>query len=67
MTRSLLLPAQLGSKARRAWKDSSLSRDAGYSTETVVVTALLAMLALTAIGIVVAKVVGRANGIDLGG
>ncbi|WP_419994465.1 hypothetical protein [Streptomyces boninensis] len=44
-----------------------MSRDAGYSTETVVVTALLAMLALTAIGIVVAKVVGRANGIDLGG
>ncbi|WP_435208508.1 hypothetical protein [Streptomyces sp. bgisy034] len=40
--------------------------DAGYTTETVLVTALLAILGLTVVGIIVAKVTGRANGIDLG-
>ncbi|MFZ3555837.1 hypothetical protein [Streptomyces sp. BH055] len=40
--------------------------DAGYTTETVVVTALLAILALTVVGIIVGKVLGKANGIDLG-
>ncbi|MFF4960227.1 hypothetical protein ACFY2Z_24755 [Streptomyces sp. NPDC001222] len=41
--------------------------DAGYTTETIVVTALLAILALTVVGIIAAKVLGKANGIDLGG
>ncbi|WP_199550351.1 hypothetical protein [Streptomyces sp. N35] len=41
--------------------------DAGYSTEAIIVTALLAILGLTAVGIIAAKVIGRANGIDLGG
>lgn len=41
-------------------------RDAGYSTETVIVTALLSIMGLTVIGIIVAKVTARANGIDLG-
>jgi hypothetical protein len=40
--------------------------DAGYSTETVIVTALLAALALTAVGIIVAKVVAKANSISTG-
>lgn len=40
--------------------------DAGYTTETIVVTALLAVLGLTVVGIIVAKVTARANGIDLG-
>lgn len=40
--------------------------DAGYSTETVIVTALLAILALTVVGIIVAKVTAKANGISLG-
>ncbi|WNE95540.1 hypothetical protein PS467_09395 [Streptomyces luomodiensis] len=40
--------------------------DAGYSTETVIVTALLAILALTTVGIIAAKVLGKANSIDLG-
>ncbi|MFI0769221.1 hypothetical protein ACH4TQ_30675 [Streptomyces sp. NPDC021218] len=40
--------------------------DAGYTTETVVVTALLAVLAITVVGIIVAKVVGKAHSIDLG-
>ncbi|GGO99169.1 hypothetical protein [Wenjunlia tyrosinilytica] len=41
--------------------------DAGYTTETIVVTALLAILGLTVVGIIVAKVTAKANGIDLGG
>ncbi|MEV8015273.1 hypothetical protein AB0O76_02715 [Streptomyces sp. NPDC086554] len=41
--------------------------DAGYTTETIVVTALLAVLGLTVVGIIVAKVTAKANGIDLGG
>lgn len=40
--------------------------DAGYTTETIVVTALLAILGLTVVGIIVAKVTARANSIDLG-
>ena len=40
--------------------------DAGYSTEAVIVTALLAALALTAVGIIVAKVIAKANSITTG-
>lgn len=40
--------------------------DAGYTTETVIVTALLAALALTAVGIIVAKVVSAAHNITTG-
>ncbi|WP_432003374.1 hypothetical protein [Streptomyces sioyaensis] len=40
--------------------------DAGYTTETVLITALLAILALTVVGIIVAKVTAKAKGIDLG-
>ena len=38
--------------------------DAGYSTEAVIVTALLAALALTAVGIIVAKVIAKANSVE---
>ncbi|MGW7074632.1 hypothetical protein [Streptomyces sp. NPDC054866] len=53
----------------RAWKRSvrrGMARDAGYSTETVLVTALLAVMGIAVIGIIVAKVTAKANGIDLG-
>lgn len=40
--------------------------DAGYTTETVVITALLVVAALTVVTIIVGKVVTKANGIDLG-
>jgi hypothetical protein len=39
--------------------------DGGYSTEAVVVTALLAALALAVIAILMAKVLEKANGITL--
>lgn len=37
----------------------------GYSTEAVVVTALLAALAIAVIAIIVAKVIAKANDINL--
>ncbi|TKA12065.1 hypothetical protein [Actinacidiphila oryziradicis] len=43
-----------------------LRDDAGYSTETVIVTALLAALGLAVVGIIAAKVTKKANGINLG-
>ncbi len=48
------------------WRALRADPDAGYSTETVIVTALLAALALTAVGIIVAKVVAKANSITTG-
>jgi hypothetical protein len=41
--------------------------EAGYTTETVVVTALLIVMALTVIGIIAAKVISTANNIQTGG
>lgn len=41
-------------------------QDCGYTTETIVITALLAILAMAVVGIIVAKVTAKANGISLG-
>ena len=41
--------------------------EAGYSTEAVVVTALLVVMALTVIGIIAAKVISTANNLQTGG
>ncbi|MFF4501616.1 hypothetical protein [Streptomyces sp. NPDC001401] len=60
-TLARLVKAHLAEARRQA------RSDAGYTTETIVVTALLAILALTVVGIIVAKVTAKANGIDLGG
>lgn len=49
------------------WQALRADPEAGYSTEAVIVTALLAALALTAVGIIVAKVVASANHISTGG
>ena len=48
------------------WQALRAEPEAGYSTETVIVTALLAALALTAVGIIVAKVIAKANSITTG-
>ncbi|WP_170323804.1 hypothetical protein [Cryptosporangium phraense] len=40
--------------------------DAGYSTEVVLVTALLVALVIVVVGIIAAKVLAKANSIDLG-
>ena len=48
------------------WQSLRADPAAGYSTEAVIVTALLAALALTAVGIIVAKVVSAAGNISTG-
>ncbi|MFJ8813792.1 hypothetical protein [Amycolatopsis thermoflava] len=39
--------------------------EAGYSTETVLVTALLVVAAIAVLAIIVAKVTSKANSIDM--
>ena len=51
---------------RRRLAEASRAGDAGYTTETVLVTGLLVVLAITVIAIIVAKVTAAANAIDLG-
>ena len=50
-------------KAR--WELLRREPEAGYSTEAVLVTALLVVAALAIIAIIVAKVTAKANGINL--
>lgn len=50
---------------RARWEVLRRQPDAGYSTETVLVTALLVVAALAVIAIVIAKVTEKANGITL--
>ena len=40
--------------------------DAGYTTEYVLVTGLVILMAIAVVAIIVAKVTGAANAIDLG-
>jgi hypothetical protein len=63
-TLALLRAASRMLRARLA--AARASRDAGYTTETVVVTALLVALAIAAVAIIVSKVLTKASGIDLG-
>lgn len=51
-------------RARLAWVRRQ--DDAGYTTETVVVIALLVTLAIAAVGIIAAKVLAKANSLNLG-
>jgi hypothetical protein len=62
----LFILRHLVSMLRERWETARAEPDAGYSTEAVIVTALLAALALTAVGIIVAKVVSSANNISTG-
>ena len=63
----LILLRHLFTVLRGRWATLRADSDAGYSTEAVIVTALLAALALTAVGIIVAKVVSAANNISTTG
>jgi hypothetical protein len=60
------LLSQLTRELHRRWQLLRAHRDAGYTTETVVVTAMLIALALLVVAILVAKVTSKANSIDLG-
>jgi hypothetical protein len=51
---------------RARWQLLRADPEAGYSTETVVVTALLVALAITVLAIIAVKVTSTANGINTG-
>ena len=67
MLPELILLRHLYASIQLRWQALRADPGAGYTTETVIVTALLAALALTAVGIIVAKVVSAANNISTGG
>ncbi|GAB1644366.1 hypothetical protein [Krasilnikovia sp. MM14-A1259] len=56
----------LAAQMRYRWAVVRTTKDAGYTTEAVVATAVLVTLAILAIGIIYTKVSGKANSIDLG-
>lgn len=50
---------------RARWEALRRESEAGYATETVLVTALLVVAALAIIAIIIAKVTAKATGITL--
>ena len=52
---------------RTRWQVLRAEPEAGYSTETVIITALLVVLAIGAVAIIAAKVLSKANSISTGG
>jgi hypothetical protein len=63
----LILLRYLLSLLRDRWEDVRAESEAGYTTETVVVTALLVGLAVAVIAIIAVKVTSTANNIQTGG
>ncbi len=57
----------LVTEIRQRWRMVQASKDAGYTTETVIGIALLAALAIAVIAIIAAKVTAKANNINLDG
>lgn len=55
----------LWTEVQARWERLRRQPEAGYSTETVLVTALLVVAAIAVIAIVVAKVIEKANGITM--
>ncbi|MDA8070777.1 MAG: hypothetical protein M0Z82_04060 [Actinomycetota bacterium] len=66
MFTELIILRHLYAVLHSRWEALRADPEGGYTTETVIVTALLAALALTAVGIIVAKVVAAANNISTG-
>jgi hypothetical protein len=62
----LALLSYLTAEIRHRVKAVRDTKDGGYSTEAVLVTALLVLAAILVIGIIVGKVQGKANSINLG-
>jgi hypothetical protein len=58
--------ATMWTALRERWAMLRREPEAGYSTETVLVTALLVAAALVIIAIIIAKVTTKASSIDLG-
>ena len=67
MFTELIILRHLYAVLHSRWEALRADPEGGYTTETVIVTALLAALALTAVGIIVAKVVSAANNISTTG
>ncbi len=61
-----VLFAYLTTQLRSRWQRVRGTRDGGYSTETVLVTALLVALAILAIGYIATTVADKAQNLDLG-
>jgi len=57
----------LVTEIRHRWRMVRASKDAGYTTETVIGIALLAALAIAVIAIIAAKITSKANSINLDG
>jgi len=57
----------LVTEIRHRWRMVRASKDAGYTTETVIGIALLAALAIAVIAIIAAKITAKANSINLDG
>jgi len=55
----------LAAELRHRWHAVRATKDGGYSTEAVLVTALLVGLAIVVIGVIALKVTDKANGINL--
>ncbi len=60
------LLAYVTAEIRHRWRAVRDTKDGGYQTETVLVTALLIAAAIVIIGIIVTKVTSKANSINLG-
>jgi hypothetical protein len=58
--------AYLAAELRHRWRRARDTIDGGYSTETVVVTALLVTLGILVIGLLATKVWDKVNAINLG-
>ena len=63
MSKSL---AYLAVEVRRRWRLVRDTKDGGYTTETVLVTALLVALALAAIAAITGIIAAKANALNLG-
>jgi hypothetical protein len=59
------LLSYLTAEIRYRWKAVRDTKDGGYSTESVLVTALLVAAAIIVIGVIVSKVKAKADGITL--
>jgi hypothetical protein len=55
---------RLAARITQARVRAATEPDAGYTTETVVITALLIILAIGAVGIIAAKVTDKANSLN---
>ena len=60
------LLTSLTAALRHRWQAVRATKDGGYSTEAVLVTALLVTLAIVVIGVIAIKVADKANSINLG-